>query len=228
MAWRPQVAALEASANVVTAPELSSVWPTAVQVVADGQDPAKRFELIAPAGFCVVWAVHVVPSHASANVPADAPLAPPNAAQVVAEVHDTPASCVFGEPAGLGGNCMIQLLPVKRSAKAKTVEALLTQNPTAVQAVAEVHDTAFSALEVAFAGDGAVIRVQLPALQRSASDLEPEPLSKLPTAIHAVEDGHDTPSSRVVCAPVTLTVAWILHVGCSCSPRVRSVPVLFA
>jgi hypothetical protein len=96
------------------------VKPTAVQsedvVVHD--TPLKPLST-APVGLGVVWIDHPAPFHRSPNVVALWALLTeyPAAAQVVAEVHDTPLSWLDAAPAGLGVVWIDQLVPFQRSAK---------------------------------------------------------------------------------------------------------------
>jgi hypothetical protein len=64
----------------------------------------------------------------------------PTAVQATLAVHDTPLSKVRVEPVGLGVVCSDQVVPFHCSA---TVTPALGSepNPTAVQALAELHDT---------------------------------------------------------------------------------------
>ena len=89
--------------------------------------------------------------------------------QALADVHDTPASWLLSTPAGLGVDWIAQLLPFQRSANVITSPPLLREAPTAVQALAAVHDTAYSALPVAPVGAGVRRIVQLVPSQTSAN-----------------------------------------------------------
>src|SRR6516164_5529046 len=77
----------------------------------------------------------VVPSHCSASVPA---AEPPTAVQAEDDVHATPDR---NAPAGLGADCICQLLPFHRSARALPAADLLTVTPTAAQADGDTQDT---------------------------------------------------------------------------------------
>jgi hypothetical protein len=67
----------------------------------------------------------------------------------VADVQETPESTLSRLPAGAGMLWIVQLVPFQRSANAtKELPKLpgVPEYPTAVHAVADVHDTAVSAL----------------------------------------------------------------------------------
>jgi hypothetical protein len=67
--------------------------------------------------------------------------------QALADVHDTSSriGCWAAEPAGFGVGWIAQLAPSQRSANV-AVEELVKSHPTAVQFLAEVHDTPKSSL----------------------------------------------------------------------------------
>jgi hypothetical protein len=74
--------------------------------------------------------------------------------------------------------------------------------PTAVQALADVHDTPFSWLIVAPAGVGVGWTAHVLPFQRST---KPE----VPTAVQAVAEVHDTPNREA--PPDSFGVGWITH-----------------
>src|ERR1700730_2292988 len=94
---------------------------------------------------------------------------PPTAVQAVAVLHDTPFRKLLTAPAGLGVGWIFQLLPFQRSASVTRVPEPLPESPTAVQAVAAVHDTPIRKLPVAPVGLGVGWIAQLLPFQRSAS-----------------------------------------------------------
>jgi hypothetical protein len=120
--------------------------------------------------------------------------------------HDTPDRrnelrilyCV-----GAGVNSITQVLPSHRSASAWRRPLLVC--PTAVQAVADVHDTPDSTLLVAPGGFWVVWVDHLVPFQRSASVAPPED----PTAVQAVDAVQDTPDRTPPAA--RLGVGWIDH-----------------
>ena len=80
----------------------------------------------------------------------------PMAVQTVAELHDTASMALVVAPAGSGVVWVLQAVPFHASAKVTSEFELLSSNPTAVQAVAEVHDTPYKALATAPLGLGVV------------------------------------------------------------------------
>jgi hypothetical protein len=133
------------SANATGTP-LLVVCPTAVQAELETHDIPDR-RLSPPLGLGVVWIAQALPFHCSASV-TKVPLLPedPTAVQAVALVHDTPASLfwIAIDPLpGLGVGWITQLEPFQASATVST-KPLRKKNPTAVQAVADVHDTALN------------------------------------------------------------------------------------
>src|SRR5580704_9549311 len=82
--------------------------------------------------------------------------------------------------------------------------------PTAVQAVALVHETRLSALSGASLALGVDWISQVEPFQCSARvNVCPAPLWKDPTALHAIGDVHATPLSTLSVAPLGLGVDWI-------------------
>jgi hypothetical protein len=78
----------------------------------------------------------------------------------VAELHDTAYRKLEMAPDGLGVVCTVQEVPFHTSANVMSAPELFWYDPTAVQAVAEVHDTASSPLPVAPGGLGVVCTAQ--------------------------------------------------------------------
>jgi hypothetical protein len=62
--------------------------------------------------------------------------------QAVAELHDTPYKALSMAPSGLGAVCTVQEVPFHTSANVSKKPELPEKDPTAVQAVAELHETA--------------------------------------------------------------------------------------
>lgn len=73
--------------------------------------------------------------------------------QAKAVVHETSESPLEVAPAGLGVGSLDQLVPFQISARVSEVPALLYWDPTAVQAVADVHETEENPALWAEAGD---------------------------------------------------------------------------
>src|ERR1039458_9432728 len=90
---------------------------------------------------------------------------------------------------------MRQALPFQRSATASTPPGALSENPTAVQAFGEVHDTALRFPPVEPLGVGMAWTRQLVPFHASARfTLRRAAFSKAePTAVQAVADAQDTP-----------------------------------
>src|SRR5262245_55802581 len=100
-------------------------------------------------GTGVVWMVHAVPFHRSANnatVPARFCVDAPTAVHAVGDVHETPNNRLDGTPAGAGMVMTVQEAPSQRSAKgAFDTPSLNRRAPMAMHAFAAEHDTESSA-----------------------------------------------------------------------------------
>jgi hypothetical protein len=86
----------------------------------------------------------------------------------VVEVHDTPPKLLDVAPVGLGASWVDQLVPFQRSARALSLLAPITEEPTAVQTVAELHEIPLSLLDAESAGLGVDWTDQLVPFQRNA------------------------------------------------------------
>ena len=120
--------------------------PTAVHAVVEVHDTPARVAVSNRLGLGVVWTDQVVPFQPSANVPplvAWGSAAGPTAIQAVVDAHDT-ATRDVSDPA-LAVDWIDQLIPFHRSANASVLRPLgdgpVVKEPTAVHAVAEMHDT---------------------------------------------------------------------------------------
>jgi hypothetical protein len=118
------------SARARACPPLTQ-WPTARQLVADGQDTPLSVVAVAPLRLAIGWSVQALPFHRSAK----GDPRPPTVVHADAELHDTAAS---GPPAA--GGIRDHERPFHRSANGPILPAV-TSVPTATQARAEVHDT---------------------------------------------------------------------------------------
>jgi hypothetical protein len=148
VAWMVQLAPFHRSARVVALGVKGLEAPTAVHAHADVQDtPLNKPPPCG--GFGVAWIDQRVPSHRSARVPAPEP---PTAVHAHAEVQDTP----FRPPpcGGLGVGWIDQLVPSHRSARVWEAPAVVTLEPTAVQADGAVHATPSRLLAAAPGGLG--------------------------------------------------------------------------
>jgi len=170
--WRLHVVPFQPSANGASEPAAPMiVAPTAVQALADGHETPWRTLEVAPVGFGVLWMAQSAPFQPSANVTGVPVMLTkePTEMQAVDDMHDTASSSLSVAPVGFGVPSMAQPLPFQTSAKVTAVPALLTMNPTAVQAVEDVHDTPFRALRLAPVGLGVVSTDQLVPFHASAN-----------------------------------------------------------
>jgi hypothetical protein len=143
--WSDQLVPFQTSAISTLAPPLRTAPPIAVQAVGEVHDTPSSPLAVAPVGFGVDWTDQLVPSQRSAKVrwlPKSMPAMEPTAVQAEADVHDTPRRMPY--PSG-GGRVVVdwidQLVPSHASTKGKNWPALSTEFPTAMQVVAEGHDT---------------------------------------------------------------------------------------
>jgi hypothetical protein len=128
----------------------------------------------APAGTGAGWMRHLAPPHRSTR---SFEFEAPTAVQRSAAGHATAARMLNGDPGGLGVAWMRQLLPSHRSASVSRAPDLTANDPTAVHAEPDGHDTPLRALAAAPAGFGVDWTVHLPPLRRSAS-VTPSPDSR--------------------------------------------------
>jgi hypothetical protein len=118
----------------------------AVQAEGDVQDTPFRKLCRAFAGLGVGRMVHFFPFHCSAkdrNGPASDEVVEyaPAAMQAEGEVQDTASRKLCAAPAGLGVGRMVQVVPIRCSARV----APSAVPPTAVQAERQAHETLFRA-----------------------------------------------------------------------------------
>jgi hypothetical protein len=193
-----------------------AVWPTAVHDAGDVHETP----ISCPGGRAGVGRTRQrVPFHRSARYPAMSLglEVPPTAMHDLGEVQATPNRPLAAAPARLGVDWMAHLLPFQCSAKVTGVLRLLMELPTAVQADADVHATAFRTVNwETNGGTGglgvALMRHRVP-FHRSARDtVLPELFPYPPTAVHAETDVHDTAPRKLPCAPGGLGVRWIPQV----------------
>jgi hypothetical protein len=115
--------------------------------VADVHDTPSRVGKDAPAGVGGLWRTHFVPFHASASGAESVPPGRydcPTAVQAVTEVQDTACNAVYVEPVGFGVRRILHLVPSQASATVLVTPVDESYaDPTAVQAVVDVHDTPF-------------------------------------------------------------------------------------
>src|SRR6516164_1902084 len=114
-----------------------------MQSVADAHDTAPRPLPCAPVGLGVVWIDHAVPFQRSASVTVVVLVEVlPTAVQALADVHDTPPRTTDDPPAGVGVCWIDHVVPFHRSASDPPLLGPVLSMPTAVQALADAHDTA--------------------------------------------------------------------------------------
>jgi hypothetical protein len=158
----------------------SATDPTAMQATRDEHDTLNRPNEVGTFGVC--WIDQRVPFHRSTRMPRSP--YPPTATQTFLAGQDTLFSPLDVAPTGVGMASTDHFLPFHRSASGCS---LLPPKPTAVQAVADEHDTALSTL---FAVKAWVAWTDHRlSVQRSAKT----PRLEFPTAKQTVVDGHDTP-----------------------------------
>ncbi len=213
--WIDQCLPSQRSTNDSEAPVSGVMVPTAVQAVGDAHDTPSRASSLSVswAGLGVRWIDQRLPSQRSANVtmaPARL-LESPTAVQTLGETHETAFRWLSPLRGRLGVRWIDQRLPSQRSANVTEVPARPVKSPTAVQRVAETHDTppsssstASPVAPTALAPGGVTSRSidQTLPFQRSASIAKvPDRFAKIPIAMHADVDTHDTPSSSLPFAP---------------------------
>jgi hypothetical protein len=97
---------------------------------------------VAPLGLGVDWTDQAVPFHTSARVSGRVLPYSPTAEHAVADVHDTLLNMLTVAPLGLEVDWTDHRDPFHLSARATGSLAVLRYCPTAVHALAEVHETA--------------------------------------------------------------------------------------
>lgn len=180
--------------------------PTAVH--ADGveqETPFKKPPLPpVPDGVTGDCIVQVAPSHRSASSPESVF---PTAVHAAAEVHET-APRVYPVLAVVGDGWMLHVAPFHRSATVPSgLKELSNAPPTAVQAVADVHDTPVKKLIGAPAGAGIDSTVQLVPSHLSAMTA---PALLFPTAVQALVEVQET-AFRNAPGLLDVGVGWMLQ-----------------
>lgn len=153
------------------------------------------------------WIFQLEPFQVSANVVSiELDCEFPMAVHLVPDEHFTPYRLPVW-PAGFGTDSIFHAVPFQRSASAPTRIAVLMV-PTAVQALADVHDTLCRPAASVSAGLGVCWIFQLEPFQRSANGRSVSKLvSYVPTAIQFVAVVHAIPSKRLICG-LGLGVDW--------------------
>ena len=166
-----------------------------------------------PLGLTVVWIDQVVPFHLSASVKRPLVLLSklPTAVHMVEEEHETAASWVNSDPAGLGVDRIVQVVPFQASARVTVLPPPPdgVEDPTAMQAVALAHETPTRLLSLEPATFGVGTMLQMVPFQLSASVVDVPPTGSLavPTAMQLVGDGHEIASRLLYRPPAGFGVA---------------------
>lgn len=215
------VVPLLASASVACVPLLFVKSPTALQALAAVHETLVSSLWNEPLGFGVATVVQPEPFHDSAKVTSWWVVGEkywPTDVHAVVALQETPKSELSAtpEPAlGSGVGWIDQLVPFHLSASVTpTVSTLpMPDDPTAVHAVADVHDTASNTLCVAPLGFGVLWIVHTDPFQRSASVTGvPTLFHDSPTAVQLVGDRHETPNSSFDREPLGFAEGWVDHV----------------
>src|SRR5215469_7306481 len=148
--------------------------------------------------------------------------------QAVAEPHEIAANQEPTEPAGACVTWTRQLVPFHRSASGTLVLGLSPSAPPAVQAAAEVQDTARNSLPIDPAGRAVAWMLQAVPFHRSASEvLLPWASVWAPTAVQARAEVQETAKNPLSGWPAGLGTGWIFQlapVQISASGWMRSAP----
>jgi hypothetical protein len=165
-----------------------------VQEPGEEHDTPVNADPVDPTGFGVIWTDQVAPFHRSASVTLPMPVlrALPTAVQEPEEEHDTPSKPAAPAPTGFGVVWTDQVAPFHRSASGSDPPLALAAPPTAVHAVAEVHDTPLRVDALAPTGTRVDWIAQVTPFHRSARGVSSTALYVYPTAMHVVVREHDT------------------------------------
>jgi hypothetical protein len=210
--WMTQVVPFQRSASVCGWPKGRKYDPTAVQEVADGQDTPSRSPCAVPVGLGVVWMDQAVPFQVSASVdvsPVEASLMyEPTAVHAVADRHETPSKEACMPGAGLGVGWIDQWVPFQCSASGTSSDEFVAAAPTAVQEVADEHETADRELSPAPGLGVGWIDQRVPFQCSASGTLWAGRLGFgwYPTAVQEAADRHDTLTSAL---SVGLGMGWI-------------------
>lgn len=175
-----------------------------------GHETAGGAMSYAPGRFGVLWTLQEVPSQRSATVDGPpGPKASPVAVHAEGEEQETllKKSPFPSVPGGVTADCTVQAAPFHRSASSP--ESVF---PTAVQAEAEMHETALRPYPVlAVVGDGWMLHL----VPFHCSATVPSALNELstmpPTAVHRFAEVHETPNSELFDAPAGAGTGWLLQ-----------------
>jgi hypothetical protein len=136
----------------------------------------------------------------------------PTAKHSVDDVHDTPPRLFDLDTAGAGGSWIDHSVPFHLSANGTSTAKPFWKRPTAVHSVDAVHDTPSKALDLALFG-AEVSWIDHPApfhISAKGSSFA-ELFAKCPTAVHKIDDVHDTPLSWLDLASFGAGGSWTDH-----------------
>jgi hypothetical protein len=195
MRWMAHLRPFQRSASGMAAMSPFTEDPTAMHFRADAHEIPVRV-LSSDARPRMRWMAHRRPFQRSASGIGEPLVISPTAMHFRADGHETPVSTLPSALAGMRARWMAHLRPFQRSASGTRVSAS-SMYPTAVHALADVHDTPVSAPDLTPAGRRARRTVQAWPFQRSASGTSaPARLTDLPTATHFLAAAQDTPASE--------------------------------
>jgi hypothetical protein len=178
--------------------------PTAVQPVGDAHETPKKIEFAVPLGNGTTAADHLVPFQISLNpIPPSIPVraAVPIATQLLADTHDMSASTAPARCGGSGAERLVQVLPFHASIR-KDPPVFVLNEPTAMQFLADVHDTANKVAITVPGGAGGLLSVHVLPFHFSASGAESLPplVVKEPVAMQNFAVTQEIPD-RLVLGP---------------------------
>lgn len=226
--WTLQLVPFQRSASACP---VLLVYPKASHTVADEQETLESLPDPASAGRGGSWTVQLVPFQLSASGTALPALLVnvPVAMHTVEDAQDTLASDEPLALVGAGGSCTLQLVPFQLSTSGTVTPEAFTKLPAALHDVEDTHEIASRDDLVAPVGAGGCCTLQLVPFQLSASGtVTPEAFTKLPAAVHAVEDLHDTPRRLLLFAPDGAGGSCRLHVPLYLSASGRMTPEAFS
>ena len=188
--WTTQLVPSQRSASVDSVPPPASTSPTAVHAFAPVQSTpdSTLFDALG-----VVPIVQNLPFQVWTTASKTLPFcsSPPIAAQKLTDGQDTVCRSLAIAPFGICGGWSCQRRD-QSSARAWLGPSGLCKKPTAVQAVAKVHDTPNRPLESLADVMGVGLIFQEVPSHCSATTVSTASLGKLPTAIQRVLSVHDT------------------------------------
>src|SRR6266480_5741483 len=188
--WTTQLVPSQRSASVDSVPPPASTSPTAVHAFAPVQSTpdSTLFDALG-----VVPIVQNLPFQVWTTASKTLPFcsSPPTAAQKLTDGQDTVCRSLAIAPFGICGGWSCQRRD-QSSARAWLGPSGLCKKPTAVQAVAKVHDTPNRPLESLADVMGVGLIFQEVPSHCSATTVSTASLGELPTAMHLVLSVHDT------------------------------------